>query len=264
MASIPCRAPTRCLRPLNHTITQGSNTSNTLASVRSLSTTPILPRQKPSFLTVPPEQVPDYPYGRYTTYKQRNAGLYGAAKVRFGNTIAPKYNRKSPHKWYPNRQTKRLWSLALQAFVRTRLTTQTLKTVDKLGGIDEYLLGNKTRRIRDLGPAGWKLRWKVMQTDAVRERFNREREAMGLPRKDYATGVATELPAELLAEGLTAESVEEEVGGMIERDEEFVIGEIMEGEEVADAATEDARLAAEEADLLDAEQAKAVEKEQRI
>ncbi|KAI1490911.1 hypothetical protein F5X96DRAFT_513655 [Biscogniauxia mediterranea] len=205
---------------------------------RAFSTTAPLPRQKPSHLTVPAEQVPDYPYGRFRTYKQRNEGLFGGAKVRFGNTVAAKWGRKSGTHWLPNRHAKRLWSPALGAFVRTRLTAAVLKTVDKLGGIDEYLLGSKTRRIRELGPAGWALRWKIIQTPAIQERFARERAALGLPpkgeadRKADAAAAAAELPAELQGGGATAQSVMAEVDQMLARDEEFVIGEVKDDEEI--------------------------------
>ena len=56
--------------------------------------------------------------------------------------------------------------------------------MDKCGGLDEYLLGEKTRRLKELGMAGWKLRWRIMQTESVRERFRREREQAGLPPKE--------------------------------------------------------------------------------
>lgn len=56
-----------------------------------------------------------------------------------------------------------------------------LRTIDKVGGLDEYLLGEKAARIKDLGMGGWALRWRIMKTDTVRERFRRQRVEMGLP-----------------------------------------------------------------------------------
>ncbi|KAI1631989.1 hypothetical protein F4809DRAFT_127034 [Biscogniauxia mediterranea] len=214
-----------------------TTTTTTARYRRAFSTTAPLPRQKPSHLTVPADQVPDYPYGRFRTYKQRNEGLFGGAKVRFGNTVAAKWGRKSGTHWLPNRHAKRLWSPALGAFVRTRLTAAVLKTVDKLGGIDEYLLGSKARRIRELGPAGWALRWKIIQTPAIQERFARERAALGLPPKGEAersadAAAAAALPAELQGGGATAQSVMAEVDQMLARDEEFVIGEVKDDEEI--------------------------------
>lgn len=111
------------------------------------------------------------------------------------------------------------------------MTARVLRTIDLLGGIDEYLLGSKTRRIRDLGPAGWALRWKIMQTPAVKERFARERAALGLPPKEEMSAAA--FPEELTAEGLTSEAVLDEVDGMLERGDEFVLGEAAKGEEAS-------------------------------
>lgn len=56
-----------------------------------------------------------------------------------------------------------------------------LRTVDRVGGLDEYLLGEKAGRIKELGMGGWKLRWRIMQTERVKERFRAQRERLGLP-----------------------------------------------------------------------------------
>lgn len=130
-------------------------------------------------------EIPPYPLGPRQLYKQSNTGLYGTARIRFGNTVSrqteiinPQKNRR---KWRPNIQEKRLWSAALGAPIRTRISTRVLRTVDKVGGLDEYLLGSKPARIAELGPWGWRLRWRIMQTPAVQDRFRRERIALGLP-----------------------------------------------------------------------------------
>ena len=73
---------------------------------------------------------------------------------------------------------------SLGVFVSTRVTARVLRTIDKAGGLDEYLLSPKAARIKDLGPWGWRLRWRIMQTPSVRERFSREREALGLPPRE--------------------------------------------------------------------------------
>jgi len=69
----------------------------------------------------------------------------------------------------------------LKIFVRTRVTTRVLRTIDKCGGLDEYLLGEKANRVKELGMGGWKLRWRVMQSPKVKERFRLESLRMGLP-----------------------------------------------------------------------------------
>ncbi|KAI1447295.1 hypothetical protein F5Y02DRAFT_42755 [Annulohypoxylon stygium] len=211
-----------------------SHTSTTFQApicntIRALSTTAPLSTQRPTYQGIPMDKVPDYPYGRFQTYKQANLGLYGGQKIRFGNVIAERYGNKSRTHWLPNRHMKRLWSPSLNAFIRTRLTTRVLKTIDRLGGIDEYLLGSKAQRIKELGPAGWALRWKIIQTPAIQERFARERADMGLPPKETPND---DLPAELAAQGFTSNSVLTEVEEMIEQEEDFVIGEVKEGEEI--------------------------------
>jgi large subunit ribosomal protein L28 len=98
--------------------------------------------------------------------------------------VSEAHGVKTRRKWRPNVQRKRLWSASLGVFVRTRITMRVLRTLDKVGGLDEYLLGRKPQRVKDLGPWGWRLRWRVMQTPAVKERLAREREALGLPPKE--------------------------------------------------------------------------------
>ncbi|KAI0443972.1 hypothetical protein F4803DRAFT_281994 [Xylaria telfairii] len=231
MAPRPAIAPLRCmarltLQPSPSPSPSPSHTAPT-AAARAVSTTACLSRQTPSHRTVPADQVPDYPYGRFRTYKQRNEGLYGRSKIRFGNVVAPKYGNKSRTSWLPNRHTKRLWSPSLNAFIRTRMTASVLHTIDRLGGIDEYLLGSKAKRIKELGPAGWALRWKIIQTDAVQERFARERAALGLPPKEKGAAAAAPeaFPAELAAEGMDSAAVLDEVDAMLAQDEEFVLGD---------------------------------------
>lgn len=53
-------------------------------------------------------------------------------------------------------------------------------TIDKAGGLDEYLLSTKTARLASLGPFGWKLRHQIMKTPTIRKRFKEERIELGL------------------------------------------------------------------------------------
>jgi ribosomal protein L28 len=127
------------------------------------------------------EIVPVYPYGAPTLYKQSARGLYGEQRIRFGNNVSVKGKNKSRRSWRPNIQMKRLFSKALNRFVQVRVSSRVLRTMDKLGGLDEYLLGEKETRIRELGQSGWWLRWAIMQTNTVKTRFAAERVALGLP-----------------------------------------------------------------------------------
>ncbi|PHH79195.1 hypothetical protein CDD82_2539 [Ophiocordyceps australis] len=151
--------------------------------IRSFSTTP--PRLRKTFIAhqIPSRIVPPYPYGYRQVYKQSNKGLYGSARIRFGNTVSEKWNRKSRRSWSPNVIVKIFKSPSLKARFRARLTIPTLKTIYHEGGIENYLLKSKAARIKDLGPAGWRLRWLLMQTKAVQHRFNEQRKAMGLEEK---------------------------------------------------------------------------------
>ncbi|KAK8093441.1 hypothetical protein PG997_000126 [Apiospora hydei] len=193
-----------------------------MASLRPITSRCLFAASSPattSTITAAAQQIPDYPYGPFRTYKQRNAGLYGTSKIRFGNTVSAKWHIKAATHWKPNRHTKRLWSPSLGMFIRTRLTTGVLRTIDKLGGIDNYLLGAKSRRLKELGPAGWRLRWK--------ERWAREREAMGLPPKAHQLLVAEQAGGAAPSEELLGE-----MDRMLAHEEEFVLGEETDGGQV--------------------------------
>jgi large subunit ribosomal protein L28 len=182
--------------------------------------------------------VPPYPYGPSQFYKQSNFGLYGTQKIRFGNMVSEKNEIKTRRHWRPNVHSKRLWSNALQAYIKTRITTRVLRTVDKVGGLDEYLLGEKSGRIKELGMAGWKLRWRIMQTDAIKERFRLQREQMGLPPK-----------GELLVTSNGALATEQQVAEEIRQfDESLEMGQDVDiGQEAGEFAAEEAEFMQEEA-----------------
>ncbi|KAI9820687.1 MAG: 39S ribosomal protein L24, mitochondrial [Pycnora praestabilis] len=150
------------------------------------------------------QKIPEYPYGPNLWYKQSNHGLYGGTRIQFGNTISERTEIKNRRKWSPNIRQKRLWSVALNRWLRIRVSTRVLRTIDKVGGLDEYLLGEKAARIKDLGMGGWMLRWRIMQTEAVKDRFREERRRLGLPemveealRVDGRTLSAEELQGEI-------------------------------------------------------------------
>ncbi|KAK3311906.1 hypothetical protein B0H66DRAFT_102355 [Apodospora peruviana] len=182
---------------------------------------------------VPGLEIPPYPYGKRQVYHQSNTGLYGTACIRFGNKVSAKNEIKTRRKWRPNVHHKRLFSQSLNTMVRTRVTMRVLRTIDKCGGLDEYLLGNKTGRIKELGPWGWMLRWRIMQSPAVQERFAAERAALGL--EPLGEGQATaQMMDDLKAigaveEGVTAAEVIAETDNMLAQDHVFGIGEDSEG-----------------------------------
>jgi ribosomal protein L28 len=127
------------------------------------------------------EDVPPYPHRQFYHYKQANFGLYARARVRFGNNRAKsEFRTKTRRRWLPNVQKHRFFSEALGESIRLKVTTRVMRTIDKVGGLDNYLLGEKSARIKDLGPMGWTLRWRLMQAPVIQGRFARERKALGL------------------------------------------------------------------------------------
>lgn len=67
--------------------------------------------------------------------------------------------------------------------MRVKVQARVLRTIDKVGGLDAYLLGDTVGRVKELGPYGWKLRWRVMGTESVRARFREERKRLGVPEE---------------------------------------------------------------------------------
>lgn len=174
-----------------------------------------------SRLEVEHSAVPPYPYGPSKWYKQSNFGLYGVQKIQFGNMVSKKNEIKTRRHWRPNVQRKRLYSDALGKFLRVRVTARVLRTIDKCGGLDEYLLGEKSQRIKELGMGGWKLRWRIMQTERVKERFRAQRELLGLPPKVETLIGSDGVP-------VTPEQVQQEIKAYdtaLEQDEDVDIGE---------------------------------------
>lgn len=159
-------------------LTNSPSRSRSFTTTAPRNTKTIKPHRLPSDL------IPPYPYGERRVYKQSNRGLYGSARIRFGNNVVERHNNKSRRFWRPNVHVKAFFSPALGARVKTRLTLRVLKTIRREGGIENYLLKSKPARIKELGPGGWNLRWILMQTQAVQHRLNEERATLGLSPKE--------------------------------------------------------------------------------
>ncbi|GME22204.1 Ribosomal protein L28 [Neofusicoccum parvum] len=184
-------------------------------------------------------EVPRYPYGPNLWYKQSNHGLYGGARIQFGNNVSKKTELKTRRKWRPNIQYKSLFSRALNRNVRVRVSTRVLRTIDKVGGLDEYLLGEKAARIKELGMGGWLLRWRIMQTDVVRKRFAKQREELGLPPESLFVEQTTGMGGEEVTQEEMAEQVKkydaklDEQGSTVplsEADQDAIVEEAAESE----------------------------------
>lgn len=99
-----------------------------------------------------------------------------------GNKISKGRNKgKTRRKWYPNVRLETIRSEALNQTMTIPITASCMRTIRKCGGLDEYLLGDKPARIKELGLFGWKLRWMVMSSGKMRATFQQQRKKLGLP-----------------------------------------------------------------------------------
>ncbi|KAI9666940.1 MAG: 39S ribosomal protein L24, mitochondrial [Alyxoria varia] len=116
------------------------------------------------------------------TYTQKHSGLYGASTIQFGNNVTGKFDCRTRRVFRPNILHKSLYSESLQKFVKCKVSARVLRTIDKVGGIDEYVCGRSSARVNELGHWGWGFRWLVMQrrgmvpAGAVRPPLLEERE----------------------------------------------------------------------------------------
>lgn len=103
------------------------------------------------------------------------------------------------------------------------MQARVLRTIDKVGGLDEYLLGGKESRVRELGVEGWRLRWRVMQSGVVRRRFAEERRRLGLVEEGVDGGMVG-IDGRMVGEEAVRGQVEEFDRGLDEREGEVVLG----------------------------------------
>mmetsp|Transcript_28581 Transcript_28581/g.47300 ORF Transcript_28581/g.47300 Transcript_28581/m.47300 type:complete len:156 (+) Transcript_28581:135-602(+) len=69
-------------------------------------------------------------------------GMYDGKDIRSGNNVSFS-ERKTRRKFKPNVVIKRVYSEVLDEMIRFHLTAATLRTIDKVGGLDNYLLKSK-------------------------------------------------------------------------------------------------------------------------
>lgn len=106
-------------------------------------------------------EAPPYPFGDAVVYKQSNRGLYGGKTIQRGHQIS-EFGNRNLRTYHPNVHWHKLWSEALGKPIRIRTATSVLRSITREGGLDNYLIKDKAARIKELGPAGWKLRFKVL------------------------------------------------------------------------------------------------------
>ncbi|KAI9361042.1 ribosomal L28 family-domain-containing protein [Pilaira anomala] len=88
---------------------------------------------------------PAYALAR-ATFKRAQRGLFGGKHIQFGNNN-PFSKKKTRRNWLPNVQNKNLYSESLSAFVEVKVTTAVLRTIDKKGGLDKYLLETTNKNL---------------------------------------------------------------------------------------------------------------------
>ena len=66
--------------------------------------------------------------------------------VMAGNNVSHAHN-KTRRRFLPNLQSKILLSDTLRQGIRLRITTSTLRTVERRGGLDAFLLGTPNRKL---------------------------------------------------------------------------------------------------------------------
>jgi large subunit ribosomal protein L28 len=66
--------------------------------------------------------------------------------VQAGNNVSHAHN-KTRRRFLPNVQRTSLMSDALGQMVRMRISTQAIRTIEKNGGLDAYLLGMSNRKL---------------------------------------------------------------------------------------------------------------------
>ena len=65
-----------------------------------------------------------------------------------GNNVSHANNR-TKRRFIPNLQNVKLYSGALQKYINLNITTRTIKTVEKNGGLDSYLIKTSNRNLAD-------------------------------------------------------------------------------------------------------------------
>ncbi|KAK3846139.1 MAG: hypothetical protein J3R72DRAFT_434243 [Linnemannia gamsii] len=98
-------------------------------------------------------------------FKRAQRGLFGGKQIQFGNNV-PFSKTKTRRTWLPNVQTKRLFSETLNNWIRLNMTTHVIRTVDKKGGLDRYLLETRDDL---LGAKGIEMRGKIIEALKIKQ-----------------------------------------------------------------------------------------------
>ncbi len=87
-------------------------------------------------------------------------GLYDGKDIRSGNNV-PFSLKKTKRKFRPNVFKKRIYSEILDEMIQFHATASALRSIDKMGGLDTYLL--KSRHIIKGEGEGWQVKQRILQ-----------------------------------------------------------------------------------------------------
>jgi large subunit ribosomal protein L28 len=118
-------------------------------------------------------------------------GLYDGKDIRSGNNVSFSM-RATKRKFRPNVIMKRVYSEILDEMLRFHLTTSTLRSIDKAGGLDNYLL---TKEITE--GEGFHAKQRILK------RLKNEARMRRMASEAMANGIAS---AEGIAEGNSSSS----------------------------------------------------------
>lgn len=122
-------------------------------------------------------------------FKRAQNGLFHGKMIQFGNNV-PHSKQKTRRNWLPNIQTKHFDSELLgRERMRFKVTTRALKTIKKYGGLDNYLLGVRTKFLGEQG-----MRVRLLLRNELRRREDKAifAEAVRAPRSLGWTKVSYE------------------------------------------------------------------------
>jgi len=80
-------------------------------------------------------------------FKRAQRGLFAGKTRLVGNSISAS-KRHTKRAWVPNVQRKRLFSATLGRQLTVSVTTSALRTIDRFGGLDEYVLRSQQGQLR--------------------------------------------------------------------------------------------------------------------
>ncbi|KAI8109986.1 hypothetical protein M9434_001262 [Picochlorum sp. BPE23] len=77
--------------------------------------------------------------------KRTKRGLFAGKRVLSGNNVSKDGGNRTRRVWKPNAQNASLYSEILDRKVRFKVTPSALRSIDKAGGLDNYILYTKEK-----------------------------------------------------------------------------------------------------------------------